>query len=164
MYVEYLGGIFMSNICLEYSCRIFASPNKKIYFYSYCCKKNIVVVNIVYFFLPLKIQSGGRALLLCGRGAILGCPPYGTGVPPGRDLGPVTGVPPGRTWDQWKYYGMEMGCLFQYSDGVHSDDRVILHSPGDGILTQRGLFHRAHENWQKAAQNVTPEMGNVRYG
>ena len=41
---------------------------------------------------------------------------------PGRDLGLVTGVPPSkgtwdqslgyhpeRTWDQWKYYGIEMG-------------------------------------------------------
>ena len=32
------------------------------------------------------------------------------GVPlMGRNLGPVTGVPPERTWDQLKYYGMEMG-------------------------------------------------------
>ena len=29
---------------------------------------------------------------------------------PHHDLGPVTGVyPSDRTWDQWKYYGMEMG-------------------------------------------------------
>ena len=40
---------------------------------------------------------------------IMGYPPARTGVPPGRDLKPVTGVPPERTWDQWKYYGMEMG-------------------------------------------------------
>ena len=35
-------------------------------------------------------------------------------VPPvltilGSYLGPLTGVPPERTWDQLKYYGMEMG-------------------------------------------------------
>ena len=38
-------------------------------------------------------------------------PPPGTGVPLplGRDLGPVTEEPPERTWNQWKYYGMEMG-------------------------------------------------------
>ena len=35
-------------------------------------------------------------------------PTPGTGSPQGRDLGPVTGVPPERTWDQCKYYGMEM--------------------------------------------------------
>ena len=35
-------------------------------------------------------------------------------TPPKRDLGPVTGVPPERTWDQWKYCGMEMG----YPTGV----------------------------------------------
>ena len=46
---------------------------------------------------------------------VLGYPWGGTwdqslGYPLGRDLGPVTGVtPPERTWDQWKYYGMEMG-------------------------------------------------------
>ena len=38
-----------------------------------------------------------------------------TGVPPGKNMGPVEvlwngdGVPSERTWDQWKYYGMEMG-------------------------------------------------------
>ena len=57
MYVEYLGGIFMWNICLEYSCRIFAFPNKKIYFNSYCCKNSIVVVNIVYFFRRGKVEG-----------------------------------------------------------------------------------------------------------
>ena len=40
---------------------------------------------------------------------------YGNGAPPRKDMGPVEalwdgdGVPPERTWDQWKYYGMEMG-------------------------------------------------------
>ena len=58
-----------------------------------------------------------RHLLSCtgegGRGtpSLAGVPPYpelarGT---PHPDLGPVTGVPLERTWDQWKYYGMEMG-------------------------------------------------------
>ena len=36
-------------------------------------------------------------------------PSPGTEVPSGRDLGPVAGVPPDRTYNQWKYYGMEMG-------------------------------------------------------
>ena len=38
-------------------------------------------------------------------------PPPGSEVPPRRHLGSVTGVtpPPENTWDQWKYYGMEMG-------------------------------------------------------
>ena len=36
-------------------------------------------------------------------------------MPPGKDMGPLEviwdgdGVPPERTWDQWKYYGKEMG-------------------------------------------------------
>ena len=39
----------------------------------------------------------------------------GDRVPPGKDMGPVEvlwdgdGVPLERTWEQWKYCGMEMG-------------------------------------------------------
>ena len=38
-----------------------------------------------------------------------GVPHPWTGGYPCPDLGPVTGVPLERTWDQWKYYGMEIG-------------------------------------------------------
>ena len=41
---------------------------------------------------------------------ILEYPQARTGVPPRRDLEPVTGIPLKRTWDQQKYYEMEMGC------------------------------------------------------
>ena len=61
--------------------------------------------------------EGGYIHSWAGRYLILSLP---VGVPhpvlakwdwgtPGRDLEPVTGVLPERTWDQWKYYGMEMG-------------------------------------------------------
>ena len=59
----------MWNICVEYSCRIFAFPNKNIYFNSYCCKNSIVVVNIVYFFLVILIIKSTLAqdIKRCGQ-------------------------------------------------------------------------------------------------
>ena len=60
-------------------------------------------------------NPAGTGLPLPGTGVLptlLGVPSPGTQVLPGRVLGPVTGLPPERTWDQWKYYGMEMGYLF----------------------------------------------------
>ena len=48
--------------------------------------------------------------------SLAGAPHPYQGLPhPISDMGPVEvlwdgdGVPPERTWDQWKYYGMEMG-------------------------------------------------------
>ena len=71
---------------------------------------------------PLPILTWlGRGYPIPGLGVP---PPWGTpcrdlgpviGVPPRKDMGPVEvlwdgdGTPLERIWDQWKYYGMEMG-------------------------------------------------------
>ena len=54
------------------------------------------------------------------------------GYPCERDLGPVTGVPPERTWDQWKYYGMQMGFPPVLADTHLSKHNLPLYSYGGG--------------------------------
>ena len=53
-------------------------------------------------------------------------------VHPGKDMGPVEvlwdrdGVPTERTWDQWRYYGMEMGYPCEQRDTCENSAFPIL--------------------------------------
>ena len=68
-----------------------------------------------YQVLSLLSYLGGYPILWGYSIPGQGIPHSRTGVLPQKDIGPVEvlwdgdGVPPERTWDQWKYYAMEMG-------------------------------------------------------
>ena len=75
--------------------------------------------------------AGGYRIPGCGNTAS-SCPDLA-----GRDLGPVTGYPPERTWDQWKYYGIETGYPPKITWDQWDGDRVF---PGCGLTNKLKLL------------------------
>ena len=129
---------------------------------------------------PILIWLGVSHPVLAG-GQDCCTPRPGTGVPSGKDIGPVEvlwdgdGVPLERTWNQWTYYGMEMGlpppgggqtenitsCRTTYAGGKNPVKFYILKSKIQ-IISKFNL-ERINEVVFTTSQSFSFEFCSIRY-